>query len=1082
MDGLTALKEANFDWVVRLDDVWRDSPYDVPELNAAIREDILYRCRQVGVNPKPNSPLGWVIVGPAGTGKTHLLSSVRRDRSGNTVFILVDMTDVRDFWETVLLGYLNSLREPEDLPQSRRIIEDLLKLLGVKQAKAEKNAAGLARQGAGALVRNTTKILKALGNKYRRGVIEHQDVVRAFFLLNSDDFMLNSYGFNWMQGVGIEPAEASKVGIRQARQDPIKILRGLSWLISLRGPVLLALDQLDAIVSEQYMLSHIDSAEEPSEEQKTAQAIVEGIGRGLIALPDHTQRTLTVVSCIESTWELLRKSVLQSVTDRYEQPKQVRPWPGVDKAIALVARRMAPVFRTAGFTPEYPTWPIRPEALEAAVGLTPREILKRCEAHRRNCLDQKEISELWSFDDADVPVVHMAAEDEFRKIDEILESLKGQVVPHNLLAEDSEEQLGQLLQIACRCLIRELPLPEEVDVLLETQFGGGQNYTPLHARLRLVYVNQGADEKHICFRALQKTHPNAYLARLKAATTFSGIDRKLSFRRLFIIRRNAPPTGPKCGEVTEAFQKSGGRFADLSDHDLSILWALKNMDQDPPAQFEEWLRDRRPVSKLDLMRQAVPELYHLGAMLEQAMIRPKPGLKLETTETIAAATLAGELKEAAPANADMEEEAEGTAEPAVLSPMMPLGVGSNGDVGAEPVTLPLNILPRHVMILAGSGAGRTVLLRRLIENAALLGLPSVVIDSSGELSRLGDPWPTPPESWSAEEAERAARYLNGSEVVVWTPGKAVGRPLTLPLLPDFRIGEDEKQAEVMDGLVEWALTNVQDIAAPGRSGKAKKMRSVLAAALKYFGTAGGGSLMKFINMLNELPGEASGDVRSAQKLAQEMATALKTRVQTDPLLDLQGPGTSPAELFGYNREGKTRISVINMLGLESTDIQQQFLGLLAMTLHTWARRARSGGNGQPVGLLAIDEARDYLSAANPAPCKTGLDRLVRQGGTLGLGLILATQNPKDLDYETLSRVGTWFCGPAKAPQSIRQIKKILQEKGGRADDLARLQPGQFYVTSEEMIVPPKKISIPMCLSYHPDQPLTEDEILSRAQH
>ena len=75
-------------------------------------------------------------------------------------------------------------------------------------------------------------------------------------------------------------------------------------------------------------------------------------------------------------------------------------------------------------------------------------------------------------------------------------------------------------------------------------------------------------------------------------------------------------------------------------------------------------------------------------------------------------------------------------------------------------------------------------------------------------------------------------------------------------------------------------------------------------------------------------------------------------------------------------------------------------------------------------------------------------RLAAQARKYGLGLVLATQNPKDLDYQAVAQFSTQFFGKANSPQVIEFIQRLLAEKGGAGDDVGRLQRGQFYVASE----------------------------------
>jgi len=81
------------------------------------------------------------------------------------------------------------------------------------------------------------------------------------------------------------------------------------------------------------------------------------------------------------------------------------------------------------------------------------------------------------------------------------------------------------------------------------------------------------------------------------------------------------------------------------------------------------------------------------------------------------------------------------------------------------VSLDLPSLRRHIAIFAGSGSGKTVLLRRVVAECALHGVSAIVLDPNNDLARLGDAWPGPPESWVDDDAPRAREYLAGTDVV-----------------------------------------------------------------------------------------------------------------------------------------------------------------------------------------------------------------------------------------------------------------------------------------------------------------------------
>src|SRR5262249_43553736 len=145
--------------------------------------------------------------------------------------------------------------------------------------------------------------------------------------------------------------------------------------------------------------------------------------------------------------------------------------------------------------------------------------------------------------------------------------------------------------------------------------------------------------------------------------------------------------------------------------------------------------------------------------------------------------------------------------------------------------LPANLLMRHVAIIAGSGSGKTVLLRRIVEEAALLEIPAIVLDTNNDLARLGVKWPNRPEGWTEDDVSKAAEYIRRVEVTIWTPGRSTGNPIALGLVPDFSALADDPDAR--DQAVEMAnATLVPWIGATGSTAALK--RGVLADALRRF--------------------------------------------------------------------------------------------------------------------------------------------------------------------------------------------------------------------------------------------------------
>src|SRR5690606_17512903 len=134
----------------------------------------------------------------------------------------------------------------------------------------------------------------------------------------------------------------------------------------------------------------------------------------------------------------------------------------------------------------------------------------------------------------------------------------------------------------------------------------------------------------------------------------------------------------------------------------------------------------------------------------------------------------------------------------------------------------------------------TVLLRRVVEEAALLGLPAIVLDTNNDLARLGDVWPERPADFTDDDARKADDYRRRVEVMVWTPGLNAGRPMALALLPDFAaVGDD---VDERNQAVEMARATLTPFIGAGRGANATLKEGVLADALRRFARQGGGPL------------------------------------------------------------------------------------------------------------------------------------------------------------------------------------------------------------------------------------------------
>jgi DNA helicase HerA-like ATPase len=147
-----------------------------------------------------------------------------------------------------------------------------------------------------------------------------------------------------------------------------------------------------------------------------------------------------------------------------------------------------------------------------------------------------------------------------------------------------------------------------------------------------------------------------------------------------------------------------------------------------------------------------------------------------------------------------------------------------------------------------------------------------------------------------------------------------------------------------------------------------------------------------------------------------------------------------------------------------------------MTLFTWIKR-----NPSPTGrLYVLDEAQNFAPAVMGAACKASTLSLVAQARKFGLGMIFATQLPKGIDNAIVSNCTTHVYGRMSAPATIQATQELMAAKGGATDDIARLSRGEFYFSTEGFSRP-VKVHTPLCLSWHPSNPPTADEVVQKAR-
>jgi hypothetical protein len=369
-----------------------------------------------------------------------------------------------------------------------------------------------------------------------------------------------------------------------------------------------------------------------------------------------------------------------------------------------------------------------------------------------------------------------------------------------------------------------------------------------------------------------------------------------------------------------------------------------------------------------------------------------------------------------------------------------------------------------------------VLIRRLVEECALQGVSTIVLDPNNDLARLGDPWPEPPAGWSAGDAARSAEYLAHTDVVVWTPRREAGRPLSFQPLPEFATIRDD--ADEFGAAIDAAVASLAPRAkVDGGTAKAMRGQAVLNEALRHFARSGGEGIRAFVGVLSALPDGVS-QLEDAEKIAFELSQNLTAAMVTDALFGGGGAPADPGLLLTPAPGKRARVSVISLVGLPSEQQRQSFVNQLQLALFAWIKKNPAGD--RPLGgLLVMDEAQTFAPSGPLTACTQSTLALASQARKYGLGLVFATQAPKGLHNRISGNAATQFFGLLNAPAQIEAAREMARAKGADVPDISRLGTGEFYASGEGFAF--RKMRGSLCLSHHPKSPLTTEEVVERAR-
>jgi hypothetical protein len=390
-----------------------------------------------------------------------------------------------------------------------------------------------------------------------------------------------------------------------------------------------------------------------------------------------------------------------------------------------------------------------------------------------------------------------------------------------------------------------------------------------------------------------------------------------------------------------------------------------------------------------------------------------------------------------------------------------------------PVLYESKDLVTHATIIGMTGSGKTGLGIGLIEEAAMDAVPVLAIDPKGDLGNLLLTFPDLSEEsfapWinsddartaglteielAAKEAlrwkdglaawgqtgERIARLRATADFAIYTPGSRSGASISIMKSfsppPDAVLDDEDLLGERVSTATTSLLTLAGIDADPLRSREHVLVSTLLQQAWRERRAV---DLPALIAAVQAPPMTKLGvlDLESFYPAADrfELATRLNHLIASPDFgAWLHGDALDIGALL-YSADGKPRVSIVSIAHLDDRE-RMFFVSLLLNELVGWVRAQR--GTSSLRAMIYFDEVLGFLPPIANPPSKRPLLALLKQARAFGVGLVLATQNPVDLDYKALSNAGTWFLGRLQTQRDKDRLLDGLEGVTGGTLDRAQ---------------------------------------------
>lgn len=1112
-DKLSKAFEHSITWE---DDIWRADPVDVEQVHIKARTkffDLLDAITDTNAGRASSSADTQARIllfhGQSGAGKTHLIRALRTGahRTGKAYLGYAQMSpDIANYADYYLRRLIASLERPYDPDNGGEsaLARLTAKLIGGASDVATKDIeklreATLDDRSLALLVHELADTIVAAAQFADENI--DINIIRALLYLERHDPRIEQRVRQYLQcrplnDLSLQSVAALDPNVGEGRAfDIIEGLGRLMWAVE-GAALVFSIDQVED-------LRFFDDAEE-----RFQKAV-----RDLIQIANRVPTAIIVISCLDDFYAQVREPLAQSYRDRIEKSGPVALYESrtAEEARQIIARRLAHEAEQTTDAVVYsdPSAYFGPEFFEEFSGLSTRRLLEhaqnRLRAQTEPAEDDSEPDGADSLAERPAFVSTLAAALGFGKP----EPKKPAPIP--LIEVDYREMWERFHNSS------EAEIPSDDNELMDvlgaalniaaTEWGGMVEVNTRRLEIAddlptmdiAIRQRNGLDAEARVFLCNRKIPGGVFKRQLDTALASMG------GKTCFILRASDYPLNAKsqAAQSLRKFREGGGRALLVPMAEWERMMTVREFHahhKNDPG-FSDWFGDAKLLSNIIVIIQLL-RLDLLGRMLPPRVInggaeaRSQAASQPPHTQHVAAPTMATSAADAwtmPPQTAStgyasafdgggaldanvsdfyssMWSQA-GATSPTGLDDELPLSVilDENGIASGSifagreligrrrPVTLNPSVMKRHAAVLGGSGSGKTTLALSLIEQLLQRGIPAILIDRKGDLCSYANP-----EVWRADDDEHAERraqrekLADAIDVAVYTPGRASGRPISITLLPNGINELPEHEQQLLANLSAAALGDMLHLK---NSATHQKQSGTLSVALRILGSRYSRevTLADLINLLEDEDPELSDLTQRMDpsgKLRRDLVAQLDSlRHRNAALFDVGGETMSMERFLGlgpHAREGRTRLSIIYTGFLGDNE---NILFWVSQFLSEALRFCQRNPNDDLQAVVMFDEADLYIPANSKPATAEPLQSLLKRARSAGLGLMLATQSPGDLDYKSRDQITSWFIGRVREDTALRKLKAAFQSESGL--DPAAVLPhqtvGEFHLVQEGLV-------------------------------